>query len=147
MAIRRNASVTWSGPAREGTGIFRVGSGAITAPYTYNSRFKGNNETNPEELLAAAQAGCLSMALAAALQESRIEPGAIQADAELELVPHESGGYRIPTMQVEMVVSAADLDQGALDAALNHALEMCPVCHALAGVDIRVTARVGAARA
>src|SRR5690349_736267 len=77
-ALRRNASVTWTGSARAGRGIFRVGSRALEAPFTYNSRFKGDSETNPEELLLAAQAGCLTMALAAALKEKQIEPGTIE---------------------------------------------------------------------
>jgi lipoyl-dependent peroxiredoxin len=101
--LRRTASVTWFGPAREGRGTFRVGSGALVAPFTYNSRFKGNNQTNPEELLLAAQAGCLTMALAAALREKEAEPVSIETSAELDLVPHaESGGYRIPSMQLDM---------------------------------------------
>ncbi len=91
-ALRRIASVTWSGSAREGRGTFRVGSGALVAPFTYNSPFKGDKETNPEELLLSAQAGCLTMALAAALQEQQIDPGQIETSAELDLVPHASGG-------------------------------------------------------
>src|SRR6266851_4098904 len=98
-ALRRKASVKWSGSAREGRGTFEVGSGALVAPFTYNSRFRGDSETNPEELLLAAQAGCLTMALAAALQEKQIEPGTIETSAELDLVPYESGGYRIPSMR------------------------------------------------
>lgn len=136
-ALRRNASVTWSGSAREGRGTFQVGSGALVAPFTYNSRFKGNNETNPEELLLAAQAGCLTMALAAALVERQIDPGTIETSAELDLVPRESGGYRIPTMRIEMAVSNSE--QTELDAALERAIDMCPICNALTGTDIQVT--------
>jgi lipoyl-dependent peroxiredoxin len=140
-ALRRSASVTWSGSAREGRGTFRVGSGALVAPFTYNSRFKGDSETNPEELLLAAQAGCLTMALAAALKEKQIEPGQIETSAELDLVPYESGGYRIPSMRLEMAVSNGDHTQNDLDAALERAMDMCPICNALAGTDIKVTVR------
>ena len=139
--IKRKASVTWSGSAREGRGTFRLGSGALTAPFTYNSRFRGDNETNPEELLLAAQAGCLTMALAAALKEQEIDPGEIETSAELDLVPHESGGYRIPSMRLEMAVSNGDHTQNDLDAALERAMDMCPICNALAGTDIKVTVR------
>ncbi len=138
-ALRRNASVTWTGSAREGRGTFRVGSGAIVAPFTYNSRFKGDSETNPEELLLAAQAGCLTMALAAALKEKEIEPGTIETSAELDLVPYESGGYRIPSMRLDMTVSDPDPGQDQLDAALDRAIDMCPICNALEGTDIQVT--------
>jgi lipoyl-dependent peroxiredoxin len=138
-ALRRKASVTWSGSAREGRGTFEVGSGALVAPFTYNSRFKGDSQTNPEELLLAAQAGCLTMAFAAALQEQHIDPGTIETSAELDLVPHESGGYRIPHMQVKIALSKGDRAQAELDAALKRAMDMCPICNALAGTDIQVT--------
>ncbi len=138
-ALRRNASVTWTGSAREGRGTFRVGSGALVAPFTYNSRFKGDSETNPEELLLAAQAGCLTMALAAALKEKQIEPRTIETSAELDLVPYESGGYRIPSMRLDMTVSDPDPGQDQLDAALDRAIDMCPICNALEGTDIQVT--------
>jgi osmotically inducible protein OsmC len=138
-ALRRNASVTWSGSAREGQGTFEVGSGALVAPFTYNSRFKGDSQTNPEELLLAAQAGCLTMAFAAALQEQHIDPGTIETSAELDLVPYESGGYRIPQMQVKIAVSGGGRGQAELDAALERAMDMCPICNALAGTDIQVS--------
>ncbi|TME56455.1 MAG: OsmC family peroxiredoxin [Chloroflexi bacterium] len=137
-ALRRNASVTWSGSARQGRGTFQVGSGALVAPFTYNSRFKGDTETNPEELLLAAQAGCLTMALAAALQEKQIDPGTIDTSAELDLVSHETGGYRIPSMRVEIALSNRDWPQEQLDAALERAMDMCPICNALGGTDIQV---------
>jgi osmotically inducible protein OsmC len=79
------------------------------------------------------------MALAAALQEQNIDPGTIETSAELDLVPRESGGYRIPQMQVEITVSNRDRAQNELDAALTRAMDMCPICNALAGVDIQVT--------
>ena len=109
------------------------------APFTYNSRFKGDSETNPEELLLAAQAGCLTMALAAALKEKQIDPGTIETSAELDLVPYESGGYRIPSMRLDMTVSDPDPGQDQLDAALDRAIDMCPICNALEGTDIQVT--------
>ena len=138
--IKRRASVSWSGSARQGHGTFRVGSGALTAPFTYNSRFRGDSETNPEELLLAAQAGCLSMAMAAALQELGRGGGQIETSAELNLVPHESGGYRIPSLRLELAVSDGGT-QDELDRALQRAMDMCPICNALAGTDIQVTAR------
>src|SRR5437879_7265194 len=120
-ALRRKASVTWSGSARQGRGTFQVGSGALVAPFTYNSRFRGDRETNPEELLLAAQAGCLTMAFAAALQEQQGAAGEIETNAELNLVPLESGRYRIPTMRLELAVSG-DGAQDELDRALARAI-------------------------
>jgi len=144
--MKRNASVTWSGSAREGNGTFRVGSGALTEPFTYNSRFRGDSQTNPEELLLSALAGCLTMAMAAALQEGKGGGAEMETSAELDLVPHESGGYLIPTMRLEIVVAGGG-GQDQLDRALGRAMEMCPICNALTGTDVRVTARPGPARA
>jgi osmotically inducible protein OsmC len=138
--MKRNASVSWTGTAREGTGTFRVGSGALTAPFTYNSRFRGDSQTNPEELLLSALAGCLTMATAAALQEQAQGGGQIETSAELDLVPVESGGYRIPSMRLELAVSGGGT-QEELDRALQRAMDMCPICNALTGTDIQVTVR------
>lgn len=138
--MKRNASVTWSGSARDGNGTFRVGSGALTAPFTYNSRFRGDSQTNPEELLLTALACCLTMAMAAALQEGKGSGGEIETSAELDLVSHESGGYRIPSTRLEIAVAGAG-SQEELDRALGRAIEMCPICNALTGADIRVTVR------
>jgi osmotically inducible protein OsmC len=138
--IRRNASVTWSGSAREGRGTFQVGSGALTAPFTYNSRFRGGSETNPEELLLAAQAGCLTMAVAAALQEQHQDGGSIETNAELDLVPRDAGGYRIPSVRLVITVANGGI-QDDLDRVLERAIEMCPICHALAGTDVQATVR------
>src|SRR5215472_3652579 len=85
--LKRKASVTWSGSAREGRGTFRVGSGALSAPFTYNSRFVGDTQTNPEELLLTALAGCLTMATASALQTQLGVLGDLETSAELDLVP------------------------------------------------------------
>jgi osmotically inducible protein OsmC len=102
---------------------------------------KGDTETNPEELLLATQAGCLTMARAAALQEQQIDPGTIETSAELDLVSHESGGYRIPSMRVEITLSNRDWPQKELDAALERAMDMCPIRNALAGTDIQLKFR------
>jgi osmotically inducible protein OsmC len=138
--MKRNASIIWNGTAREGTGAFHVGSGALSAPFTYNSRFVGDSQTNPEELLLSALAGCLTMAAAAALQEQHHGGGRIVTSAELDLVPVESGGYRIPSMRLGLSVSDG-VPQDELDRALQRAMDMCPICNALTGTDIRVTIR------
>ena len=141
--MKRKASVTWSGSAREGRGTFRVGSGALSAPFTYNSRFVGDTQTNPEELLLTALAGCLTMATASALQTQLGVLGDLETSAELDLVPHESGGYRIPKMRMEILVEP-DRPQDELDRALSSAMEMCPICNALTGSEITVSIRSGA---
>jgi len=76
--------------------------------------------------------------MAAALQEGKGGGAEIETSAELDLVPHESGGYRIPSMRLEIAVAGGG-SQDELDLALGRAIEMCPICNALAGTDIRVT--------
>jgi len=141
--MKRKASVTWSGSARDGRGTFRVGSGALTAPFTYNSRFVGDSQTNPEELLLTALAGCLTMATASALQTQLGVLGDLETRAELDLVRHESGGYRIPRMRLEILVDP-ERSQDELDRALRSAMEMCPICNALTGSEITVSIRSSA---
>ena len=140
--MKRTASVSWSGSARDGRGTFRVGSGALTAPFTYNSRFVGDSQTNPEELLLSALAGCLTMATASALQRQTGAVGDVETSAELDLVPHESGGYRIPRIRLQLSVEG-ERSQAVLDRALGSAMEMCPICNALTGSDITVSIRPG----
>jgi len=78
-------------------------------------------------------------AIEAALQEGGGR-GELETSAELDLVPHEPGGYRIPSMRLEIVVAGGG-SQEKLDAALGRAMEMCPICNALTGTNIRVTTR------
>lgn len=90
-------------------------------------------------LLLSALAGCLTMATAAALQTEIGAVGDIESSAELDLVPHESGGYRIPRIRLELSVAVASAQD--LDRALSSAMEMCPICNALTGSDITVAIR------
>jgi len=80
------------------------------------------------------------MAMAAALVEGKGRGGEIETSAELDLVAHESGGYRIPSMRLELAVAGSG-SQEELDEALGRAMEMCPICNALTGTDIRVSVR------
>ncbi len=78
--------------------------------------------------------------MAAALKEQKRGAGQIETSAELDLLPVESGGYRIPSMRLELAVSDGGA-QDELDRALQRAMDMCPICNALTGTDIRVTVR------
>src|SRR3989442_5581500 len=65
-----NASAVWEGNLKDGKGTFKAGSGAFSGPYSFATRFEGKQGTNPEELIAAAHAACLSMALSAGLEKA-----------------------------------------------------------------------------
>lgn len=89
--MKRTAEARWSGELRSGKGVFKVGSGAIEGSYTFLSRFDGNKETNPEELIAAAHAGCFSMALSNALGMAGHLPTSVTTTAAVCLEKGEGG--------------------------------------------------------
>jgi lipoyl-dependent peroxiredoxin len=97
MAIERHARATWEGDLRSGTGRFDVGSGAITGQeVTFASRFQDSGgKTSPEELIAAAHATCLSMALANGLAQAGHPPTRLETDAVATL-DQTDAGFRIP---------------------------------------------------
>src|SRR5919206_1822971 len=81
----RNASATWNGDLKSGNGNFQGSSGAIQGKYSFGTRFEGAPGTNPEELIAAAHAGCFSMALSAALGRAGFKPNRIATSADVDL--------------------------------------------------------------
>ncbi|MEO8306579.1 MAG: OsmC family protein [Pseudomonadota bacterium] len=92
MKITRKADVLWSGGIKEGKGEITTGSGALKAyPYGFSSRFEGKPGTNPEELLAAAHAGCFTMALSLMLTEAQLPPDELATSAEVTLEKVVSG--------------------------------------------------------
>lgn len=138
MAIRK-ADAVWRGNLREGAGELAVESGAFRGPYTFRSRFEQGQETNPEELIAAAHAGCFTMALTALLAREKIAPTEIRTSAAVHIVQGE-GGFVIPridlvTRAVIPGIDAARFAELAADAKKN-----CPVSKALADVEITLDA-------
>src|SRR5438477_6148397 len=106
------ATAVWEGKLKDGKGNFRAASGAFSGPYTFATRFEGAKGTNPEELIAAAHASCLSMALSAGLEKAgtpatRIETEAV---ATLETV---AGSPRITQMALTVKGADAGIDQAA----------------------------------
>jgi lipoyl-dependent peroxiredoxin len=92
MKITRKADVVWNGGIKDGKGAITTGSGALSAyPYGFASRFEGTPGTNPEELLAAAHAGCFTMALSLVLTEAQLRPEELSTTAEVTLEKVESG--------------------------------------------------------
>ncbi|HYO23853.1 MAG TPA: OsmC family peroxiredoxin, partial [Lacipirellulaceae bacterium] len=87
----RSSTATWEGSIMEGTGTMTIGTGAWVGPYSFKSRFEDGDGTNPEELLAAAHAGCFSMALSGALTRGGTPPAKIETTAKVNLSKNESG--------------------------------------------------------
>jgi osmotically inducible protein OsmC len=137
----RTSSAQWHGTLKEGSGTMALGSGAFEGPYSFVSRFESGAGTNPEELIAAAHAGCFSMALSNALGQAGFTPTSIEttASVHLDLGPTGFGIAKIDLDTLGDVpgITAEEFQTHAATAKAN-----CPVSKALAAVEITLTARL-----
>ncbi len=135
----RNASARWQGDLKGGSGTMKMGSGAYEGSYSFGTRFGEDPGTNPEELIAAAHAGCFSMALTAGLGRSGFAPQSVEtkAKAHLEKVGE---GFQITRIELSTVASVPDIDDASFQEHATGAKENCPVSKALAGVEISLDA-------
>jgi osmotically inducible protein OsmC len=138
MAVR-TASAEWTGSLREGRGELALESGAFRGPYSFKSRFEGGKETNPEELIGAAHAGCFTMALTALLARQQITPTRIHTTAAVH-IEQGPGGFTIPRIELKTRASIPGLDADKFAALAADAKQNCPVSKALAGVQISLDA-------
>jgi osmotically inducible protein OsmC len=137
----RKANARWEGDLKGGAGTMKLGSGAYEGKYSFGSRFEEDPGTNPEELIAAAHAGCFSMALTAALGRAGFAPKqvATSARAHLEIT---DAGPTITRIELETEAEVPDIDDATFQEHAAGAKANCPVSKALAGVDIQLTARL-----
>jgi osmotically inducible protein OsmC len=126
----RHSSAVWKGGLKSGKGQLTVGKGIFEGSYSFVSRFEEGTGTNPEELLAAAHAGCLSMALAAGLERAGTPATQIstRASATLEKVGE---AFRVTRMRLEVRGQVPGIDAKAFQAAAEAAKEGCPISNAL----------------
>ncbi|MBA2706622.1 MAG: OsmC family peroxiredoxin [Gemmatimonadaceae bacterium] len=138
----RNASAKWEGGLKGGKGTFNGESGAIGGQYNFSSRFEEGVGSNPEELLAAAEAACFSMALSGALEKNGTPPASVDTKAACTVQPAD-GGFRISKMALDVTVSVTGIDDAKLQEIAKATVAGCPVSKALHGnVDITVVARL-----
>src|SRR5262245_35678417 len=133
MAIERRAHATWEGDLR---------SGAVTGqPGTFASRFEpeAGGKTSPEELIAAAHATCVSMALANGLAQDGHAPTRLETDAVCTL-DQTDAGFRIVAMHLTVRGEVDGIDEAGFEQAAQTAKEGCPVSNALGGVEITMEA-------
>jgi osmotically inducible protein OsmC len=126
------ASAVWEGGLKEGTGRYEAGTGSFSGAYTFASRFTDEVGTNPEELIAAAHAACLSMALSAGLERAGTPAERISTTATATLEKLEAG-FRLTKMHLEVRGVVPNVDQPAFKSAAESAKEGCPVSNALKG--------------
>ena len=138
----RNASATWTGDLRSGKGSFSSESGAIGGDYSFGTRFGDAAGTNPEELLAAADAACFSMALSGALAKAGMKPERIDTKAACT-IEKVGDGFKITGMKLECVARVPGADRDAFKDIAEATKSTCPVSTALMGnVEIELNARL-----
>jgi lipoyl-dependent peroxiredoxin len=138
---KRTASAVWEGTLREGKGRVKLGSGVFEGQYSFASRFEEGTGTNPEELIGAAHAGCYSMALAAALTKGGLKPTRVSTNAKVSL-EKVGEGFKITTIELDNETEVTGIDQSAFLDLAEGAKKNCPVSQALAGVDIKLNAKL-----
>jgi len=134
----RRASASWEGGLKGGKGSFSGESGVIQGAYSFGTRFAEEPGTTPEELLAAAEAACYSMALSAGLEKAGTPPERVSTDAACTVEAQPEGGFKITTMRLTVRARVPGVDPAAFQKALHDTKVGCPVSKALAGVNIEV---------
>jgi lipoyl-dependent peroxiredoxin len=137
----RTSSAEWNGNLARGNGTMSLGSGAFEGSYSAASRFESGEGTNPEELIAAAHAGCFSMALALVLSESGHEPQSVKTTAKVHLDKDEDG-FTITRSDLETEVNVEGLDEDEFQQHADEAKRTCPVSRALGAIEIGLEAKL-----
>jgi osmotically inducible protein OsmC len=135
----RSANAVWKGTLKEGRGHLKLESGVYEGPYTWASRFAQGSETNPEELIGAAHAGCYAMFLSALLTNNNTPPEELRAAARV----HLGDGPTITKIELEMVAKVPGIGAERFQELAQDAKARCPVSKALAAVaEISLDARL-----
>ena len=127
----RKARAVWRGTGRAGSGDLSTDSGVLeTTPFSFRTRFENEKGTNPEELIAAAHAGCFTMALAFQLQGAGYTPTELRTEAIVSL-EQEGQGFRIRSSALTLRAVVPNLDQDAFARMAKDAEQNCPVSKVL----------------
>jgi osmotically inducible protein OsmC len=130
---RNTANAKWTGSLKEGEG--KVAFGDVETAFTFESRFAdGEDGTNPEQLIAAAHAGCFSMQFNAFLYNEGIEPASVQTEAVVEMKPVD-GAPTITRIALNCTVEVEDADEDKVRELGESAKEKCPISRALGAVE------------
>ncbi len=140
----RNAIAVWEGNLKSGKGRIELGSGAFKGGYSFASRFETGPGTNPEELIAAAHAGCFSMALSMMLDEAGYTAEHIHTAAKVR-IDKAGEGFKITSSELDVEGKVPGIDEKTFMKLAESAKKNCPVSVALAGVTIKLTARLARA--
>lgn len=137
----RKASAVWKGSLKEGEGTISSESGVLSSsPYSFSTRFENSKGTNPEELIAAAHAGCFTMALSAQLGNAGITPERLETTASLSLDKLDAG-WTVTKIHLDVAARIPGVDKAAFDKAAENAKAGCPISRLLKA-EITMTARL-----
>ncbi|WP_262895377.1 OsmC family protein [Penaeicola halotolerans] len=141
MAIKRNATAVWKGTGSTGKGVLNTSNKFFDqTPYSFKSRFEnedGKQGTNPEELIAAAHAGCFAMALSFAIAEAGHEAEELKVDAAVTL-DKADGGFAITGITLKLAGIVPGMSEKQFNELANGAKEGCPISKALKAVPIKL---------
>jgi osmotically inducible protein OsmC len=142
----RKASAVWKGSLKEGKGTISSESGVLSnTPYSFSTRFENAKGTNPEELIAAAHAGCFTMALSAQLGNAGITPESLETTASLTLDKLDAG-WTVTKIHLDVSARIPGADKAAFDKAAEAAKAGCPISRLLKA-EITMTARLAGGQA
>ncbi|MBZ0300067.1 MAG: OsmC family protein [Anaerolineae bacterium] len=142
MPVRR-AEAVWNGTLQQGNGTMKMASGAYEGQYSFTSRFEEGVGTNPEELIAAAHAGCYSMALSGGLGRAGFTANSIKTVAKVHLNKKPEGGFIINQIDLETEADVPGIDDAQFQEIATATKAGCPVSVALGAVaTITVTAKL-----
>jgi osmotically inducible protein OsmC len=130
----RTSDAEWHGGLKNGSGHMRFGGGAYEGAYSFTSRFEEGAGTNPEELIAAAHAGCFSMALSGDLGRAGFEPKSIKTTAKVH-IERGDDGFEITEIELISHADVPGIDQATFDKVAEGARIGCPVSKALKAVN------------
>ena len=129
--MRRKSSAVWTGGLKDGKGTISTESGVLSeTQYSFSTRFEDGKGTNPEELIAAAHAGCFSMALSGQLGQAGLTAESIKTTANVRLEKTDNG-FAITSVHLEVRARVPGADQQAFETAANNAKAGCPVSKVL----------------
>ncbi|HLA12049.1 MAG TPA: OsmC family protein [Pyrinomonadaceae bacterium] len=139
--MKRNASAEWQGGLKDGKGSISTDSGVLSqTQYSFSTRFEEGIGTNPEELIAAAHAGCFSMALSGQLGQAGLTAESIRTTAAVRLEKTDQG-FAITSVHLDVTARVPGADQTAFETAANNAKTGCPVSKVL-NAEITMEARL-----
>lgn len=140
--MKRSATAVWNGSLKEGNGTLSAPGGALrSTPYSFSSRFESGAGTNPEELIAAAHAGCFAMALSAALGEAGFKPERLEATAEVKLENVPSAGWSVTASDLTLTAKIPGIDADKFNEIAAKAKANCPISRLL-NAQISLTAKL-----